>query len=167
MRIGLALPFVLLLGAAQADEPRAWSYDSLRKGDQIQIPSTRPTEEQQVAALLARLVERWNAHDIEGYMDGFWNSPDLLIVVEAEEQMGWANVFASYQRGYPDRAAMGTVHVERTLVQPIKDDVAFAMEWWRASFPGSHSVYATTTYLLRKFAEGWKITAAHTSFVEP
>jgi ketosteroid isomerase-like protein len=115
------------------------------------------------------MVDRWNAHDIEGYMETLWNSPDLLCVVDGEEVMGWNNLLASYLRGYPDRNAMGSVRTERTLIQPIKEDVAFAMDWWRATYgPKSHSVYATSTYLLRKIPnEGWKIVAVHTSFVEP
>ena len=170
MRIWLPFLALLLLGTAQADSPRAWSYDSLRQErPQNETAPIQPTEEQQIAALLAKMVDRWNAHDIEGYMETLWNSPDLLCVTDGEEVMGWNNLYASYLRGYPDRTAMGSVTVERTLIQPIKEDVAFAMDWWRASFgPNSHSAYATSTYLLRKIPqEGWKIAAFHTSFVEP
>jgi ketosteroid isomerase-like protein len=170
MRAWLLFSAFLLLSAAQADPPRAWSYDSMRQG-QVQGDTTpiQLTEEQQVAALLAKMVDRWNAHDIEGYMETLWNSPDLLCVVDGEEVMGWNNLLTSYLRGYPDRAAMGSVRTERTLIQPIKEDVAFAMDWWRATYgSNSHSVYATSTYLLRKVPkEGWKIAAVHTSFVEP
>ena len=170
MRAWIQFSALLLLSTAQADSPRAWSYDSLRQGKSPnETAPAQTSEEQQVAALLAKMVDRWNAHDIEGYMETFWNSPDLLCVVEGEELMGWNNLLTSYIRGYPDRSAMGSVRTERTLVQPIKEDVAFAMDWWRATYgPNSHSVYATSTYLLRKLPnEGWKISAVHTSFVEP
>lgn len=167
MRITLSLAVLLVLGAAQADQPGAWTYDSLRGQSPTQV---EPTEEQEIVALLAHQTETWNAHDLEAYMEGFWHSPDLLTVIEGEEYMGYANLQAAYERGYTDRNAMGTVFVERTLIQPTHDDVAFAMEWWRATFPGpkSHSVYATSTYFIRRFPkEGWKIAAGHTSFVEP
>jgi ketosteroid isomerase-like protein len=165
MRVSLiALTLLLLNVYGRPDEPRAWSFDSQR-----QNPSPPPSEEQQIVALLAKMVDRWNAHDIEGYMETLWNSPDLLCVVDGEEEMGWNTLLASYLRGYPDRNAMGSVFTERTLIQPIKEDVAFAMDWWRATYgPKSHSVYATSTYLLRKIPnEGWKIAAVHTSSVEP
>lgn len=165
MRVTLTALTLLLLSAPGESEPaRTWSFDSQR-----QTQSTQPSAEQEIVALLAKMVDRWNAHDIEGYMETLWNSPDLLCVVDGEEVMGWNNLLTSYLRGYPDRAAMGSVSTERTLIQPIKEDVAFAMDWWRATFgPNSHSVYATSTYLLRKIPnEGWKIAAVHTSFVEP
>ena len=171
MRLRLIFSLFFLLTLARANEPNAtrtqgWSYDSLHGQNQNQA---QPTEEQQIAALLALMVDRWNAHDIEGYMDALWHSPDLLCVFEGEEFMGWDNLRASYLRGYPNRTAMGSVFVERTRIQLISADVATAMDWWKASFgPNTHSVYATSTYLLRKFPEeGWKVVVFHTSFVEP
>ena len=171
MRLRLTLSLFLLLTVARADGPnttagQGWSYDSLHGQSQNQA---QPTEEQQIAALLARMVDRWNAHDIDGYMDTLWRSPDLLCVLDGEEVMGWENLLTSYLRGYPDRTAMGSVFVERTRVQLVSADVATAMDWWRASFGrNTHSVYATSTYLLRKFPQdGWKIVVVHTSFVEP
>jgi ketosteroid isomerase-like protein len=170
MRVWILFSALLLLGTARADSLRAWSYDTQRQGQtQNETNPKQPTEEQEVAALLAKMVDRWNAHDIDGYMETLWNSPDLLCVVDGEEIMGWNNLLTSYIRGYPDRAAMGSVRTERTLIQPINEDVAFAMDWWRATYgANTHSVYATSTYLLKRLPnEGWKIAAVHTSFVEP
>ncbi|HEX4201284.1 MAG TPA: hypothetical protein VHY59_07175 [Chthoniobacterales bacterium] len=173
MRFALALSLLLLMSVGRADppgsEPRAWSFDSLvQKHSEPGSPS--PTDEQQIVALLGRMTERWNAHDVEGYMEVFWRSPDLCYVCNGQEVMGWGNLMAEYQRGFPDRNTMGTVHVDRTLVQVIDANVASALDWWSVSFPtkSSHPEFATTTYLLRKFpAEGWKIVLLHTSFVEP
>lgn len=162
---------LLLFGAARADQ-RAWTYDSLRQGQKPQSEASpvQPTEEQEVAALLAKMVDRWNAHDIDGYMETLWNSSDLLCVLDGEEVMGWSNLLASYLRGYPDRSAMGSLRVERTLIQPVTQDLACAMDWWTISFGTnpSHSAYATSTYVIRRFPKvGWQICVTHTSFVEP
>ncbi|MBV9876827.1 MAG: hypothetical protein JO025_19010 [Verrucomicrobia bacterium] len=181
LRVTLALLVALLFSVAQADTPpKDWTYDSLRHRNETESApaNTEQTEDQQIAALLAKMVERWNAHDIPGYMECYWNSPDLLVVVEGEELLGWGNNLAAYQRGYPTPESMGTVQTERTLVRLISPDpaspspsakptVAFAMDWWTVRFL-THSVHATTTYLLQKFPqEGWKVTASHTSCVEP
>jgi uncharacterized protein (TIGR02246 family) len=173
MRIALALSLLLLMTTARAgapdSQPRAWSFDSLVQ-TQNQTRLVNPTDEQQIIALLGRMTERWNAHDIDGYMDVFWRSPDLCYVCNGQEVMGWGNLMAEYQRGFPDRSTMGAVHVDRTLVQIVNADVASALDWWSVSFPtkGSHAEFATTTYLLRKFPEtGWEIVLLHTSFVEP
>jgi hypothetical protein len=52
-------------------------------------PAINPTDEQQIIALLGRMTECWNAHDIDGYMDVFWRSPDLCYVCNGQEVMGW------------------------------------------------------------------------------
>ncbi|HEX6563798.1 MAG TPA: hypothetical protein VF020_05905 [Chthoniobacterales bacterium] len=150
-----------------AEQP--WSYDSAVQG-QPQTPTSDSTDEQQIVALLNRMTDRWNSHDLEGYMDVLWQSPALCYVCEGQEIMGWGNLLAEYQRGFVDRNTMGSVHVDRTLVRIISPGMASALDWWSVSFPSpkSHTDFATTTYILQKFPEqGWKIVLLHTSFVEP
>lgn len=92
MRVALALSLLLLMTTARAgapgSQPRAWSFDSLVQ-NQNQTRPVNPTDEQQIIALLGRMTERWNAHDIDGYMDVFWRSPDLCYVCNGQEVMGW------------------------------------------------------------------------------
>ena len=35
--------------------------------------------------LVVRMSDAWNAHDLEGYINGFWNSPDLVVIVKANK----------------------------------------------------------------------------------
>jgi hypothetical protein len=39
----------------------------------------------------------------------YWKSPELLIVVDAEQFNGWQQLHDSYINGYPDRSAMGLI----------------------------------------------------------
>ncbi len=32
-----------------------------------------------------KMLDRWNAHDIEGYLEEYWKSPELLVVVDSEQ----------------------------------------------------------------------------------
>jgi hypothetical protein len=52
------------------------------------------------------MLDRWNAHDIEGYVEVYCKSPDLLVVVDAEQFNGWQQLHDSYLNGYPDRNAI-------------------------------------------------------------
>ena len=166
MRLWLTLPLLLLLGAARADGPRSWTFDT----QSTKGLSSSETDQQEIYALIATMVDRWNAHDIDGYMETLWKSPDLLYVVDGEEILGWGNLLAAYKRGYPDTAAMGTVKEDRCMIQLMTPDIALVLDWWNASFPNSgHKVYGTTTYNVRRFPapDGWKVIAFHTSFIEP
>ncbi|MBV9491314.1 MAG: nuclear transport factor 2 family protein [Verrucomicrobia bacterium] len=157
-----------IVGFAQTptpQRPRAWSFDT-----SSQSASSAPdADEQQIYALLRRMTDRWNAHDIEGYMQELWNSPDFLYVADGEEILGWQNLLDSYRRGYYDRTTMGTVHLDRCMVEMITTDVALALDWWTARFngPSTRPVYGTTTYTLRRLPEGWKVICFHSSFIEP
>src|ERR1700693_3342467 len=46
------------------------------------------TNLQFVNEILLRMVDRWNAHDIEGLMSLYWNSPSLLAVIDTQQYEG-------------------------------------------------------------------------------
>ena len=83
------------------------------------------------------MLDRWNAHDIEGYMEVYWKSPELLVVVDSEQFNGWQQLHDSYLNGYPDRNAMGFIQPKRIQVKLLKPDLALALTWWSVTFPSS------------------------------
>ena len=145
-----------------AEEKNGWQYDSLgSKSD-----ATKP-DAQRVYEVLLKMLDRWNAHDIEGYLDVYWKSPELLTVVDSEQFNGWQQLHDSYCNGYPDRAAMGFIQPKRIQVKLLKPDMALALTWWSITFPTSkQTVVGNTTMDLQKFDDGWKVIAAHSSTTE-
>jgi hypothetical protein len=122
---------------------------------------------QQVYEVLLKMLDRWNAHDIEGHLEVYWKSPELLVVIDSEEFNGWQQLHDSYLNGYPDRNSMGFIQPKRIQVKLLKPDLALALTWWSVSFPSSkQTVVGNTTMDLQKFDDGWKIVASHTSTAE-
>ena len=78
--------------------------------------SVSKAETQQIYDILLKMLDRWNAHDIEGYMEVYWKSPELLVVVDAEQFNGWQQLHDSYINGYPNRSAIGFIQPKRILV---------------------------------------------------
>jgi hypothetical protein len=128
-------------------------------------PGGAQTDTQAIYGLLLKMVDRWNAHDIEGYMEAFWNSPDLWCVVGADTFFGYGELYAAYQRGYVNRDDMGTLTPERVQIRKLTTDIAIALTWWTVRIH-NRSTYLTATIDLRKFQEGWKVVASHTTFLE-
>jgi Domain of unknown function (DUF4440) len=126
------------------------------------------SDEAQLYAWLNSLSNRWNAHDIEGYMAHFWHSENFIYIMNGEEVTGWGNLLAAYRAGYSDLSAMGTVDVQRTQVEMITPDVALLVDWWTARLPSHQSrpEHGTSTFTMRKFDDGWKAVAFHTTFIE-
>ena len=125
-------------------------------------------DQAQLYAWLNTLSNRWNAHDIEGYMAHFWHSENFIYIMDGEEITGWGNLLAAYRAGYSDPSAMGTIDVQRTQIEMITPDVALMIDWWTARFPAHQSrpQHGTTSFTMRKFDDGWKAVAFHTTLME-
>jgi len=116
-----------------AQEKNAWQYDSLGKSD-----ATKP-DAQRVYEVLLKMLDRWNAHDIEGHLELYWNSPELLVVVDSEQFNGWQQLHDSYVNGYPDRSAMGFIEPGRIQVRLLSIRVTKHTADHAARFGGMHS----------------------------
>src|ERR1700674_1122907 len=153
---------VLALGfcpAAIAQEQHAWQFGFLPAN-----PSVSKPDDQQVYEVLLKMLDRWNAHDIEGYMEVYWKSSELLVVIDSEQFNGWQQLHDSYVSGYPGATGMGFIQPNRIQVRLLKLDLALALTWWSVSFPSSkQEVMGNSVMNLQKFADGWKIVASHTS----
>jgi hypothetical protein len=44
---------------------------------------------QQAYDVLLTMLDRWNAHDIEGHMEVYWKSRELLVIIDSEQFNGW------------------------------------------------------------------------------
>jgi uncharacterized protein (TIGR02246 family) len=159
-RIILILALCSLPAIAQVGN--GWQFDSLGLNT-----TSRESDAQQVYDVLLKMLDRWNAHDIEGYLEVYWKSHELLVVIDSEQFNGWQLLHDSYIHGYPDRNAMGFIDPARSQVRLLKPDLALALTWWSVTFPTSkQKVVGNTTMNLQKFDDGWKVVASHSSTAE-
>ena len=141
-----------------AQDRKGWQSDSLPANSSASVADT-----QQVYGILLKMLERWNAHDVEGIWRCIGSRPNL-VVVDAEQFNGWQQLHDSYTNGYPDRSAMGFIQPKRIQVKLLEPDLALAFTWWSVSFPSSkQEMVGDSTMNLQKFDAGWKIVASHTS----
>jgi hypothetical protein len=159
----LILTFGISVGALSppliAQEFKGWESQSLHQDSNVAKPDL-----QQIDETLLKMLDRWNAHDIEGYLDVYRKSPELLVIVDSEQFNGWQQLHDSYLNGYPDRNTMGFIEPKRIQIKMLKPDLALALTWWSVSFSSSkQKVVGNTTLDMQKFDDGWKIVASHTS----
>jgi hypothetical protein len=147
---------------AKAQGNQGWQFDSLGAQE-----TAVKSDAQIVYELLLHMLDRWNAHDMEGYVGCYWRSPELLVIVDSEQFNGWQELHDSYLRGYPDPSSMGFAAPARIQVKFLRPDLALALTWWSLTFPNSkQKVVGNTTLNIQKFEDGWKIVACHTSTAE-
>ncbi len=52
----------------------------------------------------------WNNYDLEGFMQGYWESDDLKFYGSGGVTYGWNNTLERYKKGYPSKEHTGTLN---------------------------------------------------------
>ena len=103
----------------------------------------------------------WNRGDIEGFMQGYWNS-EKLVFVSSRVTRGWQPTLENYKRGYPTREAMGTLTFSDLEVNVLSKDAAVVLGSWSLQ-RANDNPKGKFTLIFRRMKEGWRIVHDHTS----
>jgi uncharacterized protein (TIGR02246 family) len=122
--------------------------------------------EKEVYDEVVKASDAWNRHDLDGYLDAFWRSDALIVVVEGEAVHGWNLLSKALHGGYPNPSEMGSLTLDRVQVQMLAPDLAEVLDWDTVTFPKKKE-FGTSTIVMKKLPEGWRVVLMHTSFVEP
>ncbi|MFI4980456.1 MAG: YybH family protein [Nevskiales bacterium] len=125
-------------------------------------PPAADVEATSIRSVLAEQAAAWNRGDIDGFMQGYWNSEQLRFASGDSVTYGWAAANQRYHTHYPDRAAMGALEFTGLDVELLAPDAAVVFGHWalQREHDRPHGLF---TLVLRKTAEGWKISRDHTS----
>ena len=121
-----------------------------------------PVWQKEISSVLARQTTAWNAGDIAGYMEGYWNSDSLLFTSGGSIRRGWRETFEKYKKKYATKELMGTLSFSDLEYQRLSAGSAWVFGTWALDRSGDrpHGVF---TIVLRKFLGRWKIVHDHTS----
>jgi beta-aspartyl-peptidase (threonine type) len=109
----------------------------------------------------------WNRHDLEGFMAGYWNSPQLTFFSDAHETSGWEGALARYRNRYQGEGKeMGKLEFSELRIEPLGSDAAFVRGAWHLTLSDGKTPHGIFTLVFRRFPEGWKIVHDHTSAAE-
>ena len=117
-----------------------------------------------VQHVLQQQQEAWNRHDLDGFMAGYWNSPDLTFFSGARQTSGWQGTIERYRRTYQGEGhEMGKLGFSDLNIQALSFDSAFVRGSWHLTLPDGKTPHGLFTLIFRKFPDGWKIVHDHTS----
>lgn len=122
----------------------------------------RPTPQKEIEALLYRQVEAWNQGNIEGYMEGYWQSDSTLFSGGGSMIRGFNTVLERYRKRYPTRELMGRLEFSDIAIQMLSPTIATVTGAWRLHRAGD-APGGRFTLIVQKKPEGWRITHDHTS----
>jgi ketosteroid isomerase-like protein len=115
-------------------------------------------------AVLDRQVAAWNRHDLEGFMVGYWRSPELTFFSGKTESKGWDAAIERYRKNYQaEGKEMGKLDFSYLVITPLAKDSAFVRGRFHLLFKDGKESSGIFTLMFRKFPDGWKIIHDHTS----
>jgi ketosteroid isomerase-like protein len=118
-------------------------------------------DRQAILKVMADQQAAWNRGDLEDFMQGYWKSDSLLFVGKTAPTKGWQATLNNYKKGYPNKAAVGTLSFNILKVDVLDATNAFVLGGWNVKTDKDAGGYFTLWF--RKINGEWKIVVDHTS----
>jgi uncharacterized protein (TIGR02246 family) len=120
-----------------------------------------------IGRVLHAQQDAWNRHDLDGFMTGYWNSPDLTFFSGGKENKGWQAALDHYRAAYASPGhEMGKLEFSNLRVEMLASEAAFVRGEFHLTMSDGKTPHGIFTLVFRKFAGGWKIVHDHTSAAE-
>lgn len=115
-----------------------------------------------IVAVMDAQVAAWNRGDVDGFMRGYWNSPELVFVSGDSVTRGWQPTLDRYKKNYDSREKMGTLKFSDLDVTVISKTAAVVLGNWSLA-RAADNPKGKFTLIFRKLKNGWQIVHDHTS----
>jgi ketosteroid isomerase-like protein len=144
-----------------------FSCGSLISGQASKNASNDDGAKAAIEQVLRTQQDAWNRHDLEAFMAGYWNSPELTFFSGPKEHNGWQATIERYRATYASPGhEMGRLEFSGLRIEMLGADAAFVRGAWQLTMSDGKTPHGLFTLLFRKFPEGWKIVHDHTSAAE-
>jgi len=108
--------------------------------------------------------QAWNRHDLEAFMAGYWNSPDLTFFSGGHESRGWQAALDRYQSTYQGAGhEMGKLEFANLRIEMLGPEAAFVRGEFHLTMSDGKTPHGLFTLIFRKFPDGWKIVHDHSA----
>jgi beta-aspartyl-peptidase (threonine type) len=117
-----------------------------------------------IRAVMDAQVAAWNRGDLEGYMDGYWRSPELEFYGGTTVVKGWDATLERYRKKYQSGGAeMGHLDFSDLDVYTNASGVAWVSGKWHLKMKDGSDKGGLFTLIFHKMTDGWKIIHDHSS----
>lgn len=124
------------------------------------------TKDEKAKAAIRKVMDEqsaaWNRGDVEAFMQGYWNSPQMTFVSGDNVTKGWQPTLERYKKSYDTRAKMGVLTFSGLEINLISKDSAVVLGNWSLQRE-TDNPKGKFTLIFRKLKAGWKIVHDHTS----
>ncbi|MBZ5505592.1 MAG: nuclear transport factor 2 family protein [Acidobacteriia bacterium] len=132
-------------------------------------PEETPAElradlEEGIRHVLLSQVEAWNHGKLEGFMQGYWHSPDLIFFSSGTVTKGWEPTLLRYRQRYQaEGKEMGKLEFQELNIDLLSKRSAVVTGKWQLTMSDGKQPHGLFTLVFKRLADGWKIVHDHTS----
>lgn len=120
--------------------------------------------QQAIRKVLAEQAAAWNRQDLEAFMAGYWDSPELTFFSGAHETKGWQAALDHYKQSYQSAGhEMGKLEFSNLRIEVLGPDAAFVRGEFHLTMRDGKTPHGLFTLVFRKFPEGWKVVHDHSA----
>lgn len=88
-------------------------------------------EHPEIAAVLETQQAAWNVGDIDGFMNGYWQSEELMFSTPQGSTRGWKAIRDRFKTKYQETGQMGRLEFDRLTIARTAPDTADASGTFR------------------------------------
>jgi beta-aspartyl-peptidase (threonine type) len=126
--------------------------------------NTDPVDRAAIRKVIEDQQAAWNRHDLEAFMAGYWNSPELTFFSGAHESKGWQAALDRYKKSYQSAGhEMGKLEFANLRIEILGPEAAFVRGEFHLTMSDGKTPQGLFTLVFRKFPEGWKIVHDHSA----
>lgn len=160
----LLLSFCLSAQTGNKNQPQPSAANA---GQNEITADQRANLEEGIKHLLLSQVEAWNHGKLEGFMQGYWHSPDLTFFSGATETRGWEPTLARYRQRYQaEGKEMGKLEFQKLNIDLLSRRSAVVTGQWQLTMSDGKQPHGLFTLIFKRLPAGWKIVHDHTSAAE-
>ncbi|MBI1739717.1 MAG: nuclear transport factor 2 family protein [Acidobacteriales bacterium] len=128
---------------------------------QPQIADAGPSA---IRKVIEEQQQAWNRGDLEAFMAGYWNSPELTFFSGAHESRGWQAALDRYKKSYQGAGReMGKLEFSGLRIEMLGPKSAFVRGEFHLAMSDGKTPHGLFTLIFRKFPDGWKIVHDHSA----
>ncbi len=127
----------------------------------------RAEAEEGIKHTLVSQIEAWNQGHLEGFMQGYWRSPELTFFSGGTVTKGWEPTLQRYRQRYQGQGKeMGQLDFQDLNIDLVGRKAAVVTGKWRLTLSNGTTPHGLFTLIVKRMPAGWKIVHDHTSAAE-
>jgi len=118
--------------------------------------------QQEISNVLKNQTDEWNKGNVDGFMQGYWNSKELRFITKRGIKFGYDSVSNGYKRSYNTKEKMGELTFSKLQFFDLNGkDLKQVFGMWKVS-KINETDSGNFSLIFKQIDGHWKIIIDHT-----